>query len=86
MAHTRDCSLFELSSVFCENAFLWRLYFCLGKRRLARIRCLEWNDWSDLRTRNKLAFDFGFLRQGMLIIKTFQLYLPTHETSIHSKI
>ena len=51
--------------------------FCLGVRRLARTRCLEWNEWSDLRTRSK-KLDFGFLRQGMLIIKTFQLYLPTH--------
>ena len=49
--------------------------FCLGVRRLARTRCLEWNEWSDLRTRSK-KLDFGFLRQGMLIIKTFQLYLP----------
>ena len=80
----RGYPLFKFISVCCENAFLWRLYFCLGVRRLARIRCLEWNDWSDLRTRNKLTLDFGFLRQGMLIIKTFQLYLP--KTSILSKI
>ena len=71
---------------FVKMHFCGVCTFCLGKRRLARIRCLEWNDWSDLRNRNKLALDFGFLRQGMLIIKTFQLHLPTHETSILSKI
>ena len=86
MAYTRDCPLFELISVFCENAFLWRLYFLFRKTEASEDKMIGMDDWSDLRTRNKLALDFGFLRQGMLIIKTFQLYLPTHETSILSKI
>ena len=74
----RGCRSFKLISFFVKMHYCGVCTFCLGVRRLSRIRCLEWNDWSDLRTRNKLTLDFGFLRQGILIIKTFQIYLPTH--------